>query len=811
MKQRRGFVTNSSSTNDIFVALGTAGAAAALGTVINTIQVSKNTEIVSYAILDTLHQPEEPRPPEIRVNDSQYVAWFYAGVRIIDVQYAFDEETQETQISVLRDEYDSGYTSQIKYSINEEFINKWLTFGTSGEDISTMSGDYKVCGFMCESWENDKPRKQRQGFAGRMSVDVSVDVAGKPLYKGKQVNIKNESDLIASDGIALNDARVKTILPIRVVNPDKYTWKLSYEIAQSNLEKVAHIELKHNQEESTPGVHLYEFIIQPHGTPLGSKEKPLHSITSRIEVTGEPSSRHIVDVWDYFELTLLDEGLLFEGKKTEESRLEVYSFVEESEDVHAPAKEIPPTPFQLKCVVRVEQDHESSTAEFVDMSEAEITFKPLVGVDDATENLVKAYQYEVKQVGRAGYFEFTPKMQLPSSKTPYNVILPIECTIKNNTYHLDLPIELKGEPYGQKQAWEEEYRKLRIIIRKYIPAEQWIGLLNAIESNQHRLSIEQLRLMRRSIYETARDKLIAEAQGYQDIATICEWTEWGLEGVKWLGDQAFSYLMAVYTGPVGEAFIVPFKDVLTMVVADEVTEYFWGGAGAYTEDQIARGSLSAIFTSFENAINIGGDDMVGSTSLSVKQLGRYLAAFAVVKCLNHYFNDVKEDGSPIGFWDAIVETCKDLTAGFFKNMVAKKFEGMMKSDKAAEIFEKYVSKQFKDQLLRVIPDWDKTGIADPRSLEILGKYLSEFAGFVSCSAYGKVISVASTNEIIQDPNDTIITFNLSSDANNPWIVKISLNKVKDSLSDYIFNSMFSSFPFASAPISPTDDPTYYKA
>ena len=113
MKQRRGFVTNSSSTNDIFVALGTAGAAAALGTVINTIQVSKNTEIVSYAILDTLHQPEEPRPPEIRVNDSEYVAWFYSGVRIIDVQYAFDEESQEIQITVLRDEYDSGYTSQI--------------------------------------------------------------------------------------------------------------------------------------------------------------------------------------------------------------------------------------------------------------------------------------------------------------------------------------------------------------------------------------------------------------------------------------------------------------------------------------------------------------------------------------------------------------------------------------------------------------------------------------------------------------------------------------------------------------------------
>jgi hypothetical protein len=811
MKQRRGFVTNSSSTNDIFVALGTAGAAAALGTVINTIQVSKNTEIVSYAILDTLHQPEEPRPPEIRVNDSEYVAWFYSGVRIIDVQYAFDEESQETQITVLRDEYDSGYTSQIKYSIPETYIEKWLTFATSGEDIATMSGDYKVCGFMCESWENDKPRRQRQGIAGKMSFDVSVDVAGKPLYKGKQVNIKNESDLYASDGYALNDANITTTIPIRLINPDKYKWKLSYEVSKSDLEKYAHVELRHNKDESKPSVLIYDLIIKPHGKPLGSKENPLNSIIARLDIKGEPSSDHISDVWDYLELTLIDEGILFEGKLDKESRLEVVSYCEESSESTEPSKEIPPTPFTLKCVIKVESEGESSTAQFVDMSEAEISFKPLLGTDDATNNLVKAYEYEIKFDGHAGYYHFEPKMHLPTSKTPYVVKLPVECSVKNKTYHLDLPIQLIGEPYGNKQAWEDEYRKLRIIIRKYIPAEQWIDILRNIEDNKNRLSIEQLRLMRRSIYETARDQLTAEAQGYQSIANICEWTEWGLEGVKWLGDQAFSYLMAVYTGPVGEAFIVPFKDVLTMVVADEVTEYIWGGAGAYSEDQIARGSLSAIFTSFENAINIGADDMVGAKSLSIKQLGRYLAAFATIKCLNHYFNDVKDDGSPIGFWDAIVETCKDLSINFFKNIVAKKFEAMMKSDKAGELFEKYVSKQFKEKLLKVIPDWDKVGISDPRSLEILGKYLSEFAGFVSCSAYGKTVSVASTTEIISDPNDTIISFNLSSDENNPWIVKISLNKVKDSLSDYIFNSMFSSFPFASAPISPSDDPTFYKA
>ena len=48
------------------------------------------------------------------------------------------------------------------------------------------------------------------------------------------------------------------------------------------------------------------------------------------------------------------------------------------------------------------------------MSEAEITFKPLIGSDEATDNLVKAYEYEIKLDRNAGYYCFEPKMQLPN-------------------------------------------------------------------------------------------------------------------------------------------------------------------------------------------------------------------------------------------------------------------------------------------------------------------------------------------------------------------------------------------------------------
>lgn len=809
MKVRNGFVTNSSSTNDIFQALGTAGAAAALGTIINVIQPSENVEIVSYALLETLHQPEAPRPPEVRVNDSEYVVWYYAAVRMIDVQYATDEKTGEVQIDVLRDEYDDTYTSQIDYGIPPDMIERWLTFGTggSGENASNyaiMDSGYKVCGFICESPENDKPRRHRTTPSSMMSFNISVTIGEHLLSNYKQLIIKDEADLYATSGFALNDSSVTTRLPLKLINRDKYEWKIDLAIANSKIEEYCRVELQEDKETTSQNLLGYELLVRPTGKDLDTKEDPVHEIRTRIDITGKPSSKHIADVWDYLELTLVNEGVVFEGKKDTDGNLIVASYVEESSETEDAAMEVPPTEFKLSCVVRTDEGETGNTAKFIDIWEAEVVLDALKGTDTATENLVKAYRYEVVPEGSTGRYLFKPGMQLPNSKSPYIVLLPVKCTYEGETYTRDIPVQLMGEPYGTKQVWEEEYRKLRIIIRRYIPPEQWTDILEHVNTNKNKLSVEQLRLMRRSIFETARDKLVAEAQGYETIASVCEWTEWGLEGAKWLGDQAFSYLMALYTGPVGEALIVPIKDVLTMVIADELAEYIWNDQGAYSEEQINKGVLGGIFTAFENAINLGSDDMVGAKSLSIKQLGRYLAAFAVVKCLNHYYCDTKPDGSPVGLWDAIIDTCKDLTTNIFKNLVSKKFESWMKSEKATEIFGKYMTQHFREYLTAKIPDWDTKG------LEIASKYFSEFAGFVYSSAYGKEIEVAGSTEILSDPNDTIITFNLSSDPDKPWVVKLSLNRAKESLFDYMFTAVFGSFPFASTPVQTTNDPIYYR-
>lgn len=814
MKKRHGFVTNSSSTNDIFVAVGTAGVATALGVIINTVQPDENSEIITYAVMESTHYPEEPRPPRIRVNDSDYVVWYYAAIRIIEIQRTLDEKTRSYTTTTLRDELDDSYTSGIQFEIASEH-RKWLTFGSS--DTGSMEGSYKAIGFMCESPYNDRPRSMRPEPPNMIYIKISANCNGYEVATSKDCQVLNEAALMAPSSYALNDKDIITKVPVVLHNKDKYSWNLQYKLLQEKL--LEYCDLSFEKDESIPDTEpslLYHLKVEPKGEPIYREDDKKTKFMARLDLEGTPSSSHIANVWDYMELLLLDEGLFFDGKTDSEGNLLVPSFLpnqqdEDSSDTTSQEVELPPVGFKLFCVVKKESEKGSSTATFLDMDKAQVEFGELKGCNEASSNLCQVYPYDVKEDSRKGSFLFVPKLQLPSSNELYLVTLNARLTYEGKDYETDIPIQLQGEPLGSAAAFEEEYRKLRIVIRKYIPAEQWSSILDQINQNKNKLSVEELRLMRRSIWETARDQLVAEAQGYAQIANICEWTEWGLEGVKWLGDQAFSYLMTMWTGPLAEMFITPFKDVMLKLISEMGAELLWNGSIQMSNEEIAKTSLSGIFAGFENLISDGADALFDVKKLSPKDLGRYLAAFAAVKCMNHYFCDTKPDGSPVGIFDAIIDTCKDLSSTFFKALVVNQLGKLAKSEKAQQIFEQYATKSVRTYLSSMLPDWDKVDENGSLAVGILTKYLSEFGGFISLKAYGKVVDVAGTGVINVKPDDITLTFNLSSDANNPILVTLSLDACKDKLFEYVYNTMFGLFPTASKLVPVPQDPTFYKS
>ena len=80
--------------------------------------------------------------------------------------------------------------------------------------------------------------------------------------------------------------------------------------------------------------------------------------------------------------------------------------------------------------------------------------------------------------------------------------------------------------------------------------------------------------------------------------------------------------------------------------------------------------LSGVMTAVENLLmsNIDAKDT------NMKKIGGILAAFAVLKFLNHYFNDKTPDGKDIELYDALMLTFSDLTTTVFKMIVQKRFE-----------------------------------------------------------------------------------------------------------------------------------------
>jgi hypothetical protein len=290
-----------------------------------------------------------------------------------------------------------------------------------------------------------------------------------------------------------------------------------------------------------------------------------------------------------------------------------------------------------------------SHVELVDVSKAPPAFGDLKGTEIRTENLVKAFRYEIIDAGRGAY-QFQPKMQIPEMGAPYYLRLPVESDFEGVHYSLDLPVRLLGEPFNEMREKQEELRLLLKRARKYMPPEDWAGLVRFFKERFDSMSAREIRLMDRSLITITQEKLTREGKELREFANTLDWVIGTLEWVKWIGDQAFSYLMAAYTGPVGEALIVPAKEIAVGFIAEYASEIWLCNASLQSQDQMTRGIRSNVSAMMENALM----SQVDTKKLDMKKLGMILASFAMLKLISHYFNDVGPDGKPVGFLDAVL-------------------------------------------------------------------------------------------------------------------------------------------------------------
>lgn len=520
----------------------------------------------------------------------------------------------------------------------------------------------------------------------------------------------------------------------------------------------------------------------------------LHNLSQKPEGTKSSSSIYSVEVHadtkddhvhNTFRVSLYPEGLSVSLVKIDEddnALFGVYSDKESDDE-----NKVLPTRFKVELVISETDSKGRPRASRVNASEYTIDFKPLEGTSAQTINLTKVLDYEIERTSTLDVYLFKPFKQIPEGNQKLISSLTMTCDYKGETYFLKCPVRLVGEPFNELKAKKEELDLLLKRIKRYMPPEYWTDTIRNIKENYDRLSPKEIRLLNRSLYEITAYRLLNEAKENIDFANDLDWIVWGLEWVKWVGDQAFAYLATVYTGPVGEAILSPAKDIMTSLIAEDI----WYREGISSADTKMRGVRANAMSMLEN---VGMSQIDSKTSL--KKAGTILASFLVIKTINHYVNDLGPDGNPIGFYDALLAGFGDLTVNAMKFIVSEKFTELANGPSAKEFFGKYA----KDWMIKFL-DHNAQGWQD-KGLDVINKYLSELCGVSGAKVFNKL------SQTTVDTNKSVITFNLYDDPNQTLYCSIDLILVKDKLYDFIFNSIFEMIPFANRPITPPNDPVF---
>lgn len=502
------------------------------------------------------------------------------------------------------------------------------------------------------------------------------------------------------------------------------------------------------------------------------------------------------------EVNVYPEGIVVRNVEFDDNGyalIRAFADIERSEA----GEEVLATRLIVELAVGTVDEQGRRTTELVDVSKTDFKIGDLDGTDQYTKNLAKAFEYEIEDAGKGAY-KFQPKMQIPEGENPYYMTLPMSCSYNNVDYKLDFSVRLVGEPFDEIKSKQEELRLLLYRVRRYMPPEEWQSVVQFFKDRFDYMSVREIRLMNKSLVEASRYTLTKQGESLRNFADKLDWVIDGLEWVKWIGDQAFSYLMDYYFGPVGEALLVPAKDILVVLLADYAGQIWYDEKTALTEEQMQTQVLTGVMTAVENLLMSNID----TKNINMKKIGGILAAFAVLKFLNHYFNDKTPDGKDIELYDALMLTFSDLTTNVFKMILQKKFEEFVNNENVKAIYEKYCKDWVSKSLGGIFDDLQEN------SISIIQKYVTEMFGAYCAQVYGEMLDKAGKSTIKIDSGDLIITIPLhefEEEGKAPIMLDINVTKAREKIIDYIYKTMFSMFPFPESTMPVPNDPPYFPA
>ena len=534
----------------------------------------------------------------------------------------------------------------------------------------------------------------------------------------------------------------------------------------------------------------YRYVIRLNNLSAKNESTSYKTESFNIKVTGENESEFVED---RVRVVLQPEGLSvvdMDKEFDEDGNFKVICYPDAD---NKESNEVLPTRFKLQLIIAEKNDDGEMDVKVVPPSEYTPEFGELMGTDQRTNTLVSRYPIEVNAAGveNRGVYRFEPKQSLPEPEVGRLIVKqPISAEYGNEKYELELKVRLIGEPMDPMAGWDEELEILRKRVERYGLSADLAERMRALGRNR---STQELRLLNKMILVESSIYFTNEAREYNDIADRLQQIETGLEVIKWLGDQSFSVLMTIYTGPAGEAIITPAKEILVAMIGEVGTQIFMGETFVFENLKVAD-NISAVFESY--ILNSLGPDM------SMKKAGVVIAGFAIFNFSKHYLLDVDQSGNR-DFYRALNSAFSDLTSTTMKIAAGKYFENLVGSKKNGEKLQGWVSNWLKDGL----PDM----VYDEAGEKILSKYLEEICGKGAAWVYGTLNEASERGEINIDMDKLILTVPLEFENTGvkvPVYVGVDLTRITDSLFDYVYDRMFGPLPLPKEKANIPQDPTY---
>lgn len=641
-----------------------------------------------------------------------------------------------------------------------------------------MVGNYKGALISCSSSAADKPTQgvvsfKFTGEGGTFQNNVTFRLVGEPYFIYNAETARSpEIDFIYGAGgkFDLQVAACDFMNP-----PDEITVNVYDEDIGAEVEKLDE----------------YNFIVHFVNNTAVPSEKQIKETSFAPLITAKNVKE---TAEDKVRINLLPEGLTLRKVSNSYMVDERFRVICYAELTAADTKEIMHTSFSLGLAIPKTDEAGNTVVDKPRLFSLPVLFGEMKSDNEKISNMAKSIKPSYEQFTDSedsATYNLRPKQQIPQDESlVYDVVLPVSCEYNGENYTLDIPMRLFGEKLDPMAAKEEEFRKLRERIRRYVPEEEWGDMLDTIKSSYEYMSVQDLRLMSKSIIRTGITRFENEAAAQAAWASQLDWMLWGAEWVKWVGDQAFSILVNYYGGaqygPILDSVLSPAKDIICEELGTCIAQWYFGGDVTGMQDR-TKTYTQSVFTAIENVLTNLID---GKTDL--KKAGALLAMYCSLRFLNHIIFEKK------GLYDATLSTFADLTGQAFKFA-------------AGMSLEKYIGNPANSQkLVTLIGNWIKkklpVGVDGLGGDDIIKKYVEETAAMIGGVVYSNAEEMYDKGR--QGYLYIPIKLNTSGDELLCDLsVEIDMIPALEKLKDFVFDQMFGIFNFPTEVMTIPIDPT----